>query len=194
VTKSAVLTTKELQNYGFSRQQCRRFIRSCRDSALHERNVEQGQLLGETYSALNANGGRGNVTSPLNNALFVQRVAEQLTRHHGGLARHVSDPGCNCDTPVNPNSDMVPNQGLDLEPSALKIRRVRRNLVPWPNQAVRISMDRLSLYARNYALNANDAQFNANGQGRPENKYYYPALRSAVRLFPAHTRSTGQPE
>ena len=31
-------------------------------------------------------------------------------------------------------------------------------------------------YARNYAMNANDAQFNANGQPRPENKYYYPGF------------------
>jgi hypothetical protein len=29
-------------------------------------------------------------------------------------------------------------------------------------------------YARNYALNANDALFNASGESRPENKYYYP--------------------
>ena len=32
------------------------------------------------------------------------------------------------------------------------------------------------IYARNYALNANDGLFNANGQSRPENKYYYPGL------------------
>jgi hypothetical protein len=30
------------------------------------------------------------------------------------------------------------------------------------------------MYARNYALNANDALFNANGQKQPQNKYYYP--------------------
>ena len=29
-------------------------------------------------------------------------------------------------------------------------------------------------YARNYALNANDALFNATGATAPENKYYYP--------------------
>jgi hypothetical protein len=32
------------------------------------------------------------------------------------------------------------------------------------------------MYARNYAMNSNDAQFNANGQPRPENKYYYPGF------------------
>ena len=31
-------------------------------------------------------------------------------------------------------------------------------------------------YARNYAMNANDALFNASGQSRPENKYYYPGF------------------
>src|SRR5260370_972463 len=30
------------------------------------------------------------------------------------------------------------------------------------------------MYARNYAMSANDALFNGNGQGRPQNKYYYP--------------------
>ena len=40
--------------------------------------------------------------------------------------------------------------------------------------------------SRNYALNSNDALFNASGAPRPENKYYYPGFTiGGPVLFPS---------
>ena len=44
--------------------------------------------------------------SPLNNAFSYNGLPSNSLDITADGA-HVSDPGCNCDTPVNPNSDMI---------------------------------------------------------------------------------------
>src|SRR5438128_12356944 len=59
-----------------------------------------GQVIG-----INGNGDAGS-QSPLNNAYSYDGLpGNSLDITADGA--HVSDPGCNCDTPVNPNGDMV---------------------------------------------------------------------------------------
>ena len=59
-----------------------------------------GQTIG-----INANGDSGS-QSPLNNN-FSYNGLKNNSLDIVADGAHVSDPGCNCDTPVNPNSDFL---------------------------------------------------------------------------------------
>ena len=70
---------------------------------------------------------------------------------------HVSDPGCNCDTPVNPNSDMI---------SEIQVKMSNFDASNQKGPAVITSVAKSGgkdfhgsgfFYARNYAMNSNDA-------------------------------------
>ena len=87
---------------------------------------------------------------------------------------HVSDPGCNCDTPVNPNSDflqefrvLTSNFSAENQKGPVLITSVTKAGGQQYHGSAFFS-------ARNYVLNANDALNVANKQERPQNKYYYP--------------------
>ena len=70
---------------------------------------------GETIG-INGNGDAGS-QSPLNNAFSYNGLPSNSLDITADGA-HVSDPGCNCDTPVNPNSDMIsgtPGEDVELQ-------------------------------------------------------------------------------
>ena len=126
-----------------------------------------GQTIG-----INGNGDSGS-QSPLNNAYSYNGLPGNSMDITADGA-HVSDPGCNCDTPVNPNSDMI---------SEIQVKMSNFDASNQKGPAVITSTAKSGgkdfhgsgfFYARNYAMNANDALFNASGEARPENKYYYP--------------------
>ena len=180
--KSATLTTKELQNFVSVGSNAAEFIKIMPGFGIQNGTSNRANFSGETIG-INANGDAGS-QSPLNNAYSYNGLpGNSLDITADGA--HVSDPGCNCDTPVNPNSDMV---------AELKVLTSNFSAETQKGPAVITSVAKSGgkdfhgsgfLYARNYALNANDAQFNANGQGRPENKYYYPGFTlGGPVLFP----------
>ena len=169
--KSATLTTKELQNFVQTGSNAAEFIKIMPGFGIANGTSNKANYTGETIG-INANGDAGS-QSPLNNAYSYNGLpGNSLDITADGA--HVSDPGCNCDTPVNPNSDMV---------EEFKVLTSNFSAENQKGPAVVTSVSKSGghdfhgstfFYARNYALNANDAQFNANGQPRPENKYYYP--------------------
>ena len=171
--KAATLTTKELQNYVSVGSNAAEFIKIMPGFGIQNGTSNKANFSGETIG-INANGDAGS-QSPLNNAYSYNGLpGNSLDITADGA--HVSDPGCNCDTPVNPNSDMV---------SELKVLTSNFSAETQKGPAVITSVAKSGgkdfhgsafFYARNYALNANDAQFNANGQPKPENKYYYPGF------------------
>ena len=127
---------------------------------------------GETIG-INANGDAGS-QSPLNNAYAYNGLpGNSLDITADGA--HVSDPGCNCDTPVNPNSDMISEfkvltSNFSAEnqkgPAVHQLgRQVRRPGLPRLRlllcQELRSERQRLRCST-------------ISGQRRPENKYYYP--------------------
>ena len=137
-----------------------------------------------TYSGgtigINANGDAGS-QSPLNNAYSYNGLpANSLDITADGA--HASDPGCNCDTPVNPNLDMI---------AELKVLTSNFSAENQKGPAVVSSVAKSGgkefhgsgfFYARNYALNANDAQFNASGQAADRRtSITIPAAPSAAR-------------
>ena len=171
--KSSTLTSKELQNYVAVGSNAAEFIKIMPGFGISNGTSNKANFSGETIG-INANGDAGS-QSPLNNAFAYNGLpGNSLDITADGA--HVSDPGCNCATPVNPNSDMV---------SEFKVMTSNFSAENQKGPAVVTSVAKSGgkdfhgsgfLYARNYAMNANDAQFNANGQSRPENKYYYPGF------------------
>lgn len=169
--KSSTLTTKELQNYVQIGSNAAEFIKIMPGFGIQNGTSNKANYTGETIG-INANGDAGS-QSPLNNAYSYNGLpANSLDITADGA--HVSDPGCNCDTPVNPNSDMV---------AEMKVMTSNFSAENQKGPAVISSVAKSGgkdfhgsgfFYARNYSLNANDALFNARGQERPQNKYYFP--------------------
>jgi hypothetical protein len=171
--KSATLSTKELQNYVSVGSNAAEFIKIMPGFGISNGTSNKANFSGETIG-INANGDAGS-QSPLNSAFSYNGLPNNSLDITADGA-HVSDPGCNCDTPVNPNSDMV---------SEFKVMTSNFSAENQKGPAVVTSVAKSGgkdfhgsafLYARNYVMNANDALFNATGQGRPENKYYYPGF------------------
>jgi len=169
--KSATLTSKELQNFVQVGSNAASFIGIMPGFGIQNGTSNHANFNGGTIG-INANGDAGS-QSPLNNAYSYNGLpANSLDITADGA--HTSDPGCNCDTPVNPNLDMI---------AEFKVLTSNFSAENQKGPAVVSSVAKSGgqqfhgsafFYARNYELNANDALFNASGQGRTQNKYYYP--------------------
>ena len=169
--KSSTLSTKELQNFVQVGSNAANFIGIMPGFGIQNGTSNHANFNGGTIG-INANGDAGS-QSPLNNAYSYNGLpANSLDITADGA--HTSDPGCNCDTPVNPNLDMI---------AELKVLTSNFSAENQKGPAVISSVAKSGgqqfhgsgfFYARNYVLNANDALFNASGQARTQNKYYYP--------------------
>lgn len=170
--KSFTLATKELENFtqvGSNAAEYIKIMPGFGNNAMTASN--KANYSGETIG-INANGDGGS-QSPLNDAYSYNGLPPN-TLDIVSDGAHVSDPGCNCDTPVNPNSDFL---------QEFKIFTSNFSAEDQKGPAVITSVTKAGgnqfhgsgfLYARNYVLNANDALFNAEQQPKPANKYYYP--------------------
>jgi hypothetical protein len=169
--KTNLVTTKELQNYIQVGSNAAEFIKIMPGFGISNGTSNSASYTGQTIG-INGNGDSGS-QSPLNNAYSYNGLPGNSMDITADGA-HVSDPGCNCDTPVNPNSDMI---------SEIQVKMSNFDASNQKGPAVITSTAKSGgkdfhgsgfFYARNYAMNANDALFNASGEARPENKYYYP--------------------
>src|ERR1035438_2726416 len=169
--KSSTLTTKELQNYITVGSNAAEFIKIMPGFGLQNGTQNKANFTGEVIG-INGNGDAGS-QSPLNNAYSYNGLPTNSLDITADGA-HVSDPGCNCATPVNPNSDMI---------AEFKVLTSNFSAENQKGPAVITSVARSGgrdfhgsgfFYARNYELNANDWLFNYSGQSQPHNKYYYP--------------------
>ena len=168
--KSETLSTSELNNYIEVGSNAAEYIKIMPGFAVQNGSTNKSNYTGEVIG-INANGDAGS-QSPLNNAWTYDGLpGNSLDITADGA--HVSDPGCNCDTPVNPNADMISEFKVNSDYNA-------------ENQKGPIVVSTVTksggsqfhgsgfFSARNYALNANDALNNAEGAPKPGNKYYYP--------------------
>jgi hypothetical protein len=169
--KAATLTTKELQNFVQVGSNAAEFIKIMPGFGINNGTSNKANYDGQVIG-INANGDAGS-QSPLNNAYSYNGLPGNSMDITADGA-HVSDPGCNCDTPVNPNSDMVAEfkvQTSNFSAENQKGPMVASSVAKWGGNEFHGSG---FFYARNYTLNANDALFNATGTPQPQNKYYYP--------------------
>ncbi len=169
--KSSTLTTKELQNFVEVGSNAAEFLKIMPGFGIQNGTSNKANYTGETIG-INGNGDAGS-QSPLNNAYSYNGLpGNSLDITADGA--HVSDPGCNCDTPVNPNSDMIAEFQVKTSNFSAENQKGPAVVSSVAKSGGKDFHGSAFLYARNYALNANDALFNSTGQTRPQNKYYYP--------------------
>ncbi len=102
--KSNKLTSKELENFVQVGTNAAEFIKIMPGFGISNGTSNTASYNGQTVG-INGNGNGGN-QSPLNGAYSYNGLPSN-TLDITADGAHVSDPGCNCATPVNPNSNMI---------------------------------------------------------------------------------------
>src|ERR1019366_4207041 len=102
--KSSTLTTKELQNYVQTGSNAAEYIKIMPGFGISNGTSNKANYSGETIG-INGNGDAGS-QSPLNGAYSYNGLPNNSLDITADGA-HVSDPGCNCASPLNPNSAMI---------------------------------------------------------------------------------------
>jgi hypothetical protein len=169
--KSSTLTTKQLENYIQVGSNAAEYIKIVPGFGVNNGVANKSNYSGQTIG-INGNGDSGS-QSPLNNAFSYNGLpTNSLDIVSDGA--HVSDPGCNCDTPVNPNADflqefkvLTSNFSAEMQKGPAVITSVTKS------GGTNFHGDAF-FSARNFELNSNDAYANAIGIPRTQNKYYYP--------------------
>ena len=180
--KQDTLTTKELQNYIQVGSNAAEYLKIMPGFGVNNGTTNKANYSGQVIG-INGNGDAGS-QSPLNNAFSYNGLPSNSLDITGDGA-HVSDPGCNCDTPVNPNSDMISEFNVMTSNFTAENQKGPAVITSVTKSGGRDLHGSGFFYARNYALNANDALFNASGQPKPQNKYYYPGFTvGGPVLFP----------
>ena len=169
--KSFTLDSSQLQNLTQVGSNAAEYIKIMPGFAVQNGTSNKANYSGEVIG-INANGDAGS-QSPLNNA-FTYNGLPSNSLDITADGAHVSDPGCNCDTPVNPNSDflqefkvLTSNFSAENQKGPILITSVTKAGGQTYHGSAFFS-------ARNYVLNANDALNIANKAPKPQNKYYYP--------------------
>jgi Carboxypeptidase regulatory-like domain len=169
--KSFTLESKELQNFVQVGSNAAEYIKIMPGFGIANGTQNKSNYNGQTIG-INANGDSGS-QSPLNAAYSYNGLpVNSLDITQDGA--HVSDPGCNCDTPVNPNSDFVQefkvltsNFSAENQKGPILITSVSKSGGQDFHGSAFFS-------ARNHSLNANDWLNNKSGVQQPANSYYYP--------------------
>jgi hypothetical protein len=169
--KSFTLESKELQNFIQVGSNAAEYIKLVPGFGIQNGTSNKANYNGATIG-INANGDSGS-QSPLNAAFSYNGLpTNSLDITLDGA--HTSDPGCNCDTPVNPNADFI--QEFKVLTSNFSAENQKGPiLITSVTKAGGSDFHGSAFFsARNHELNANDWLFNASGVKQPANSYYYP--------------------
>jgi hypothetical protein len=168
--KSMTLTNKQIQNLSLVGRSAAELIKALPGftpiTGLNNKPNFNGEAIG-----INGNGDGGQ-QSAIGNFSANGTRTDALDIVADGA--HVSDPGCNCATPININPEMVEefkvstsNFGADVSKGPVVLTAIAKGGGKDFHGAG-------YLYARHFAMNANDWSFNQSLQPRPENKYFFP--------------------
>ena len=102
--KSSVLTTKELQNISVIGRSAAEFIKILPGMAQTGSGVDNRPGFSGEVIGINGNGDGGHQSAL---GYFSANGTPTNSMDITADGSHVSDPGCNCATPVNPNTDMI---------------------------------------------------------------------------------------
>jgi len=169
--KSATLTTKQLQDFSVVGRSAAEFIKvlpgfSPNGAGVANRAGYNGEVIG-----INGNG-EGGKQSAIGNysANGLGAAAIDITAD----GAHVSDPGCNCASPVNPNTDMI--QEFKVQTSNFSAENPKGPVVmnSISKAGGRDFHGAAYFYARHFAMNSGDWKDNQQGIKKPENKYFFP--------------------
>jgi hypothetical protein len=181
--KSVVLGEKQLQDFTVVGRNAAEFIKILPGFAM--RNNADGLKSGTDFTGavigINGNGDGGS-QSPLNGA-FVANGAGVNNIDITADGAHVSDPGCNCATPVNPNTDMIQefkvltsNYGAENSKGPIVINTIAK-------AGGKDFHGEGYFYARDYPMNANTWLNNDVGVARPESKYFFSGFEAYVQTL-----------
>lgn len=172
--KSIVLTQKQLQDFSVVGRNAGEFIKILPGFAMRNNgdNLKSGTDFNGSVIGINGNGDGGS-QSPLNGA-FVANGTGVNNIDITADGAHVSDPGCNCATPVNPNTDMI--QEFKVLTSNFSAENSKGPIVI--NSIAKAGgkdyHGEAYFYARDYVMNSNTWLNNYVGVSRPESKYFFP--------------------
>jgi hypothetical protein len=183
--KSATLSVKQLENFVQVGSNAAEFIKMMPGFGIQNGTANGANFNGGTIG-INANGNAGS-QSPLNNA-YAYNGLPSNTLDITADGAHVSDPGCNCDTPVNPNADMIAEFKITMSNFSAENQKGPAVLSSVAKSGGQKFHGSGFLYARSYVLNANDWLSNVSSAPRPQNKYYYPGGTLGGPLFIPGTR------
>jgi hypothetical protein len=169
--KSFTLETKELENFTQVGSNAAEYIKIIPGFGITNGTQNKSNYNGQVIG-INANGDGGS-QSPLNAAYSYNGLPTNVLDITADGA-HVSDPGCNCDTPVNPNSDFV--QEFKVLTSNFSAEEQKGPVViSSVTKAGGTNFHGSAFFsARNHSLNANDWLNNASGVKQPADAFYYP--------------------
>ncbi len=169
--KSSVLTTKELQNLSVVGRSAAEFIKILPGMAQTGSGVSNTPGFSGEVIGINGNGDGGHQSAL---GYFSANGTPTNSMDITADGSHVSDPGCNCATPVNPNTDMI--QEFKVQTSNFSAENSKGPVVlnSIAKSGTRDFHGTGYLYARHFSLNSNDWQSNLVGLKRPENKFYFP--------------------
>src|SRR5437763_5373150 len=177
---SSRLTTKELENFIQLGANAAEYIKIMPGFAIANGTSNTANFNGQTIG-INGNGNGGN-QSPLNNAYSYNGLPTNSLDITADGA-HVSDPGCNCATPVNPNSNMISEFKITMSNFSAENQKgpgVISSVAKGGGQDFHGSA---YISARNAVMNANDWLSNYSRVPRPENQYYYPGMTLGGPVF-----------
>lgn len=170
--KSAVLTTKQLQDFSVVGRSAAEFIKVLPGMAITGTGVENRASFTGEVIGINGNGDGGS-QSALNNAFSVSGLPTNSLDITADGA-HVSDPGCNCATPVNPNTDMIQEFKVLTSNFSAENSKGPAVINTIAKAGGRDYHGEGYFYARHFSMNADDWLNNATSTRQPENKYFFP--------------------
>src|SRR5215472_248807 len=170
---SSRLTTKELDNFIQLGSNAAEFIKLMPGFGISNGTSNTANFNGQTIG-INGNGNGGN-QSPLNNAYSYNGLPSNSLDITADGA-HVSDPGCNCATPVNPNSNMISEFKITMSNFSAENQKGPGVISSVAKGGGNTFHGSAFITARNAVLNANDWLSNYSRVARPDNSYYYPGF------------------
>ena len=154
--KSTTLNMKQLENFVQVGSNAAEFIKIMPGFGIKNGTTNAANFSGQTIG-INANGNAGS-QSPLNNAYSYNGLPGN-TLDITADGAHVSDPGCNCDTPVNPNADMIAEFKVTMSNFSAENQKGPAVISSVAKSGGQDFHGSGFFYARHYALNANDWLF-----------------------------------
>jgi hypothetical protein len=170
--KSATLTTKQLQDFSVVGRSAAEFIKIMPGFAIANTGTENRSNFSGEIIGINGNGDGGS-QSALNNAFAVNGLPSSSLDITADGA-HVSDPGCNCATPVNPNTDMIQEFKVLTSNFSAENQKGPAVIQSIAKAGTRDFHGTGYLYARHHSMNSNDWLNNRLNAPKPANKYFFP--------------------
>ena len=164
------LSTVQLQNYVQTGSNAAEYLKIMPGVGIQNGVSNTAGYTGQVIG-INANGNGGS-QSPLNNN-FTYNGMPGNTLDIVSDGAHVSDPGCNCDTPVNPNSDFLQEFKVLATDFSAEDQKGPMVITSVTTAGGSQFHGNAFVSARNYNLNSNDAYNKAIGLGKPADAFYY---------------------